>query len=392
MHEIIPNLWLGDIRSVENVDQLREKNIRCVVTAMRGKLAIEETFYQHRIEIDDAEDEDMLPHLVPAITFIQKQLDNGYGVLVHCLAGISRSATIVAAYLMYSRGIDADDALALIRQARSQVEPNKSFMSQLNVFYKASCRVSNHDKTIRMYYLERAVKNIQNGGVVNTEVLAEMNTHTTDSQTASSPASKRRIRCKKCRQELATREHMIGHGQTQTPAPPPIQPRIHSSVQRPPVIPPSKSTAPNDARVAASMTAADEKKAEAETLSPPVLQPSSSTVPTSDVPKSIPLPASYMNRSAPLPRIQASISSPILSNPKCSGYFVEPASEIFIPIRMKWMEPFLSQGQLAGKVVCPNPKCGAKLGNYDWAGVCCSCKEWVVPGFCIHRSKVDEIG
>jgi len=79
---------------------------------------------------------------------------------------------------------------------------------------------------------------------------------------------------------------------------------------------------------------------------------------------------------------KSSISPPILMNPKCSGYFVEP---------MKWMEFFLEEGQLSGKITCPNKKCGAKLGNYDWAGVCCNCKEWVVPGFCIHRSKVDEI-
>jgi len=75
-------------------------------------------------------------------------------------------------------------------------------------------------------------------------------------------------------------------------------------------------------------------------------------------------------------------SPPLLVNSSCSGYFVEP---------MKWMESFLENGELAGKIVCPNKKCGAKLGNYDWAGVCCSCKEWVTPGFCIHRSKVDEV-
>ena len=46
---------------------------------------------------------------------------------------------------------------------------------------------------------------------------------------------------------------------------------------------------------------------------------------------------------------------------------------------MKWMEPFLESGQLAGKIVCPNKKCGAKLGNFDWAGVCCGCKAWVTP-------------
>ena len=55
---------------------------------------------------------------------------------------------------------------------------------------------------------------------------------------------------------------------------------------------------------------------------------------------------------------------------------------------MKWMEPFLDQGEMAGKIMCPNKKCGAKLGNYDWAGVCCSCKEWVVPVSalaCVYR-------
>lgn len=43
------------------------------------------------------------------------------------------------------------------------------------------------------------------------------------------------------------------------------------------------------------------------------------------------------------------------------------------------MEPFLTDGEMAGKIVCPNKKCGAKLGNFDWAGVRCSCKAWVVP-------------
>jgi hypothetical protein len=46
---------------------------------------------------------------------------------------------------------------------------------------------------------------------------------------------------------------------------------------------------------------------------------------------------------------------------------------------MKWMDHFLSAGSLAGKIICPNRKCGAKLGNYDWAGVCCGCKMWVTP-------------
>lgn len=59
----------------------------------------------------------------------------------------------------------------------------------------------------------------------------------------------------------------------------------------------------------------------------------------------------------------------ILTNNKCSGYFVEP---------LTWMDPMLD-GQVSGKLFCPNEKCGVKIGTYDWAGVQCGCKEWVTP-------------
>ena len=43
------------------------------------------------------------------------------------------------------------------------------------------------------------------------------------------------------------------------------------------------------------------------------------------------------------------------------------------------MDHFLKDGLLSGKIICPNPRCKAKLGNYDWAGAHCGCKEWVTP-------------
>jgi dual specificity phosphatase 12 len=78
-----------------------------------------------------------------------------------------------------------------------------------------------------------------------------------------------------------------------------------------------------------------------------------------------------------------------------------------IHTKLTWMERVLKNGDIGGKLVCPNEKCGVKIGNFDWAGVQCGCKEWVTPvrcachlvsfademgqGFCIHRSKVDEV-
>ena len=89
--------------------------------------------------MDDTDEEDILKHLVSAITFIQEELDKGHGVLVHCMAGISeshlayiasgllsgakgRSVAIVAAYLMYARELSPTEALDLVRKARPAAE------------------------------------------------------------------------------------------------------------------------------------------------------------------------------------------------------------------------------------------------------------------------------
>jgi atypical dual specificity phosphatase len=52
-------------------------------------------------------------------------------ILVHCSAGVSRSPTIVAAYLMKKCDMALKDALGLIIRARPAVRPNDGFFRQL---------------------------------------------------------------------------------------------------------------------------------------------------------------------------------------------------------------------------------------------------------------------
>ena len=52
-------------------------------------------------------------------------------VLVHCLQGISRSTTILTAYLIVHLGYTLDQSLEIIRRARPQANPNRHFLRSL---------------------------------------------------------------------------------------------------------------------------------------------------------------------------------------------------------------------------------------------------------------------
>ena len=56
------------------------------------------------------------------------------GVLVHCLAGISRSVTVTVAYLMFCKSLSLEDAYEFLRRVRPNISPNFNFMGQLADF------------------------------------------------------------------------------------------------------------------------------------------------------------------------------------------------------------------------------------------------------------------
>ncbi|EXJ80193.1 hypothetical protein A1O1_08335 [Capronia coronata CBS 617.96] len=73
-----------------------------------------------------------------------------------------------------------------------------------------------------------------------------------------------------------------------------------------------------------------------------------------------------------------------------AGSATEPCAHIFLH-PLSWMKDVLAQGELDGRLVCPNPRCGANIGKFAWQGLRCSCGGWVTPGFGVARSKVDEL-
>lgn len=61
----------------------------------------------------------------------------------------------------------------------------------------------------------------------------------------------------------------------------------------------------------------------------------------------------------PTPVREGPPSPPFLLFSVCTSYFTEPLS---------WMRAQLENGEISGKIICPNARCGAKLGSFDWSG------------------------
>ena len=59
--------------------------------------------------------------------FIKEALANGGCVFVHCYAGVSRSAAMVIAFLMYEHSMTMFQAMSLVKQRRSVIFPNPGF-------------------------------------------------------------------------------------------------------------------------------------------------------------------------------------------------------------------------------------------------------------------------
>lgn len=79
------------------------------------------------------EDEHIYPHLETAHGYIKANLEKT-NVLVHCQMGISRSSTLVIAYLMKEYGLSFNKAKKLVQEKRSWICPNEGFEKDLLKF------------------------------------------------------------------------------------------------------------------------------------------------------------------------------------------------------------------------------------------------------------------
>lgn len=188
--EITPGLFVGNMACVESESVLKQLKITAVVSVVskyrkpfpqtntpKGLIgprrhALEKLFnLQDRVVIfvDDTRSDNIFRYFESACQFIDHQLQQasvkdraGFEakayverrsgsslprermaktgrVLVHCTLGISRSVTIVAAYIMWKWGVSTSRALQHIQKKRGISSPNEGFIDQLLVWEELNC-------------------------------------------------------------------------------------------------------------------------------------------------------------------------------------------------------------------------------------------------------------
>ncbi|BFZ01017.1 hypothetical protein BsWGS_04056 [Bradybaena similaris] len=138
--EILPHLYLGDIWHSSQRQLLQHLGI----TAMLNVSSSCENFFQSHfrymnIQVNDTMDADLLSWFPKIIEFIDSVAQQQGKVLVHCRAGVSRSATVCIAYLMQKQQMSLDAAFEFVVSRRPIIDPNLNFIQQLQRF-EASLR------------------------------------------------------------------------------------------------------------------------------------------------------------------------------------------------------------------------------------------------------------
>ena len=105
--------------SKEEIDWLKQEGVKSIVTIREEPLEdewIKDVNYLHVHSNDMGIPE--FSDLVNSVDFIHQRITNDEPVMVHCLAGLGRTGTILACYLIKYEGMTADDAIEKVRRER----------------------------------------------------------------------------------------------------------------------------------------------------------------------------------------------------------------------------------------------------------------------------------
>lgn len=215
--------YVGLISSEENF--LDQNHITHIVSVFKDDLPEEfmNKYNVKSIQIDDDEFTNIIEYFDETNEYINKALfpdeetlQRGVKkpfktcVLVICQAGVSRSSTILAAYLMKKYNLKPEQAIHAIQRKRSIVQPNDNFKQQLDLYYELNCEVDKASPIYRQWILQHSMKTDPTGQ----EILSKDSTYVEEEEVEEQQGKVKdltQLRCKRCSQKLALSTSFISH-------------------------------------------------------------------------------------------------------------------------------------------------------------------------------------
>jgi protein-tyrosine phosphatase len=122
-NEILPRLWLGNRHAAADETFLRVNHIDVVINATKDIAFLPWVEYKIRIPIDDNLEEEEIRNMeLWAGEIALKMIAHyraGHRILVHCHAGVQRSATAVAFFLIAYYGMRTEEVIPFIKSKRA---------------------------------------------------------------------------------------------------------------------------------------------------------------------------------------------------------------------------------------------------------------------------------
>ncbi|KAJ3890479.1 protein-tyrosine phosphatase-like protein [Lentinula edodes] len=133
---IIPRLYLSGLSTATDDELISKLGVTHVVSVLDWAPEFPASIpvpNRLHINLSDYSTSNILAHLDTTTEFLKAALEENESnvVLVHCFQGVSRSATVVCAYLISNAGMTAMESITFVQSKRKIVSPNNGFRKQL---------------------------------------------------------------------------------------------------------------------------------------------------------------------------------------------------------------------------------------------------------------------
>ncbi|XP_054734995.1 uncharacterized protein DDB_G0271670 isoform X1 [Anastrepha obliqua] len=134
MNKVLPGLYVGNYRDSKDQQQLDKYQITHIIAIHDSPRRLLPDKHYLCVMAADTPDQNLSQYFAVCNDFIHAARLREGNVLIHCLAGMSRSVTVAVAYIMTATNLSWKEALKVVRTGRAVANPNIGFQNQLQEF------------------------------------------------------------------------------------------------------------------------------------------------------------------------------------------------------------------------------------------------------------------